>query len=124
MNPSQITVKKTAVKTGVHQAVQSGKRVERVVEEETNEVEEDDELANLQASEDLDVSEVIQNMVKNVSLGFFVCHRSFQDLLSFPTGGVWSPYHCRCSISFISIPSLCIGICQSQLYLKKEETKL
>ncbi|OCK98713.1 uncharacterized protein K441DRAFT_653999 [Cenococcum geophilum 1.58] len=65
MNPSQITVKKTAVKTGVHQAVQSGKRVERAVEEETDEVEEDDELANLQASEDLDVSEVIQNMVKN-----------------------------------------------------------
>lgn len=60
MTPSQITVKKTAVKTSVHQAVQSGKRVERVVEEETDEVEEDDELA-----EDLDVSEVIQNMVKN-----------------------------------------------------------
>jgi len=115
MNPSQIAVKKTAVKTGVHQAVQSGKCVERVVEKETNEVE-DDELANLQASEDLDVSEVIQNMVKNVSLGFFVCHRSFQDLLSFPIGGVWSPYHCRCSISFASIPSLSIEICQSQLY--------
>ena len=115
MNPSQITVKKTAVKTGVHQAVQYGKRVERLVEEETNEVEEDDELANLQTSEDSDVSEVIQNMVKNVSLGFFVCHRSFQDLLSFPIG-VWSPYHCRCSISFTSIPSLSIGICQSQLY--------
>ena len=80
MNPPQITVKKTAVKTGV-QAVQSGKRAARVVEEETNEVEEDDELANLQASEDFDVSEVIQSMVKNVSLGFFVCHRSFQDLL-------------------------------------------
>jgi hypothetical protein len=116
MNPSQITVKKTAVKTGVHQAVQSGKRVERVVEEETDEVEEDGELTNSQALEDLDVSEVIQNMVKNVSLGFFVCHRSFQDLLSFPIGGVWSPYHCRCSISFTSILSLSIGICQSQLY--------
>ena len=82
MTPSQITVKKTSVKTGVHQAVQSGKRVERVVEEETDEVEEDDELINSQASKDLDVSEVIQNMVKSVSLGFFVCHRSFQDLLS------------------------------------------
>ena len=81
MIPSQITVKKTSVKTSVHQAVQSGKRVERVVEEETDELE-DDELTNSQASKDLDVSEVIQNMVKNVSLGFFVCHRSFQDLLS------------------------------------------
>ena len=70
MTPSQITVKKTSVKTGVHQAVQSGKRVGRVVEEETDEVEEDDELINSQASKDLDVSEVIQNMVKNVSLGF------------------------------------------------------
>ena len=56
--------------------------MERVVEEETDEVEEDDQLTNSQASKDLDVSEVIQNMVKNVSLGFFVCHRSFQDLLS------------------------------------------
>ena len=81
MIPSQITVKKTSVKTSVHQAVQSGKRVERVVEEETDELE-DDELTNSQASKDLDVSEVIQNMVKNVSLGFFVCHRSFHDLLS------------------------------------------
>jgi len=85
MTPSQITVKKTAkktaVKTSVHQAVQSGKRVERVVEEETDEIE-DDELTNSQASEDLNVSEVIQDMVKNVSLGFFVRHRSFQDLLS------------------------------------------
>ena len=79
MTPSQINVKKTAVKTSVHQ---SGKRAERVVEEETDEVEEDDELTNSQASDDLNVSKIIQNMVKSVSLSFFVCHRSFQDLLS------------------------------------------
>ena len=79
MTPSQITVEKTAAKTSVHQ---SGKHVEWVVEEETDEVEEDNGLTNSQASEDLNVSKVIQNMVKNVSLGSFVCHHSFQGLLS------------------------------------------
>ncbi|OCL01793.1 hypothetical protein AOQ84DRAFT_383349 [Glonium stellatum] len=77
MAPKRV-MKKTTVKTSTYQAAKPGKRVEKAIEE-TEEAETDEESAASQASDDVDVSKVIDNMVKNVSLVFFLSHCSFPD---------------------------------------------